>query len=37
MWGKKNKGTTICHKKTIKCDIGIAQCDNGNRQIWEKK
>ena len=24
----KNKGTTTCDKRTIKFDIGIAQCDN---------
>ena len=26
---RKNKGTTICDKRTVKFDIGIAQCDNG--------
>ena len=26
---KKNKGTTICDKRTVKCNIGTAQCDNG--------
>ena len=26
---KKNKGTTICDRRTIKFDIGAAQCDNG--------
>ena len=26
---KKNKGTTICDKRTIIFDIGTAQCDNG--------
>ena len=24
----KNKGTTICDRRTIKFDIGTAQCDN---------
>ena len=25
---KINKWTTICEKRTVKCDIGIAQYDN---------
>ena len=25
---KKNKGTTICDKRTIKYDIGTTLCDN---------
>ena len=36
---RKNKGTTICDKRTVKFDIGIAQCDNGtikfDKQIKE--
>ena len=26
---RKNKGTTICDKRTVKFDIGTALCDNG--------
>ena len=26
---RKNKGTIICEKRTVKFDIGITQCDNG--------
>ena len=38
---KKNKGTTICEKKkkkkkTIKYDIGTAQCDNGTIKCEKK-
>ena len=25
---KKNKGTTICDKRTVKCDIRITQCED---------
>ena len=25
---KKKKGITICNKRTVKCDIEIAQCNN---------
>ena len=25
---KKNKGTTICEKRTVKCDVGTTQCEN---------
>ena len=35
MW-ETNKGTTERDKRTIKCDVGIAQCEDGNRQMWEK-
>ena len=34
---KKNKGTTICDKRTVKCDIGIAQYDNGTIECEKKK
>ena len=44
---KINKWTTICEKRTVKCDIGIAQYDNriikcekkkkGNHLMCEKK
>ena len=33
---KKYKGTTIYDKRTVKCYIGIAQCDNGTIK-YEKK
>ena len=26
---RKNKGTTICDRRTVKFDIGTIQCDNG--------
>ena len=26
---RKNKGTTICDRRTVKFDIETAQCDNG--------
>ena len=26
---RKNKGNTICDKRTVKFDIGTALCDNG--------
>ena len=32
----KNKGTTICDRRTVKFDIGTAQCDNGTIK-FEKK
>ena len=35
MW-ETNKGTTERDKRTIKRDVGIAQCEDGNRQMWEK-
>ena len=28
MW-EKSKGITKCEKKTITCDVGIAQCEDG--------
>ena len=36
MW-EKSKGTTHCDKRTIICDVVIAQCEKWNRQMWEKK
>ena len=33
---EKNKETTICNKRTVKCDVGIAQYDNGTIK-YEKK
>ena len=28
MWEKKNESTTECDKSMVRCNIGIAQCDN---------
>ena len=28
MWEKKSKGITKCEKRTVICNIGIAQCKN---------
>ena len=28
MWEKSN-GTTKCEKRTVTCDVGIAQCEDG--------
>ena len=33
---KKYKGTTICDKRTVTCDIGAAQCEDGTIK-YEKK
>ena len=34
---EKNKGTTICDKRTVKCDIGTTQCDRGTIKYKKKK
>ena len=26
---KKNKGTTVCDKSTVTCDVSITQCEDG--------
>ena len=36
MWEKKNKGTTKCDKRTVICDVGIAQCENETIKCEEK-
>ena len=33
---RKNKGIIICDRRTVKFDIGTAQCDNGTIK-FEKK
>ena len=33
---KKNKGTTICDKRTVKCYIGTTQCDNRTVECEKK-
>ena len=33
---KKNKGTTECNKGIIKCDVDIAQYDNGISNVKKK-
>ena len=33
---KKSKGTTKCEKRTVTCDIGIAQCEDETIK-YEKK
>ena len=37
IWEKINKGTTICNKRTVKYDVGNAQCDNGTIKCEKKK
>ena len=32
MW-EKNKGTTKCEKRTVTCDVGIAQYDNRTKKF----
>ena len=36
MWGKKSKGITKCEKRTVICNIGIAQCKNGTVKCEKK-
>ena len=33
---KKNKGTTKCEKRTVKCDVGIAQYEDGTVKCEKK-
>ena len=33
---KKNKGTTKYEKKTVTCDVGIAQCEDGTVKCKKK-
>ena len=34
---KKSKGTTQCDKRTVICDVGIAQCDDETIKCEKKK
>ena len=34
---KKSKGTTECEKKTVTCDVGIAQFEDRTVKYKEKK
>ena len=36
MW-EKNKGTTKCDKRTVTCDVEIAQCKDGTIKCEKKK
>ena len=36
MW-EKNKGTTQCDKRTVICDVGIAQCKGETVKCEKKK
>ena len=34
---KKSKETTKCEKRTVTCDVGIAQCDDETVKCEKKK
>ena len=34
---KKKKGTAICNKRIVKCDVGTTQCEVGTVKCEEKK
>ena len=34
---EKNKGTTICNKRTVKCDVGTSHYDHRTVKCGKKK